>query len=337
VVEMLVVMALGRAALLEPGQAPGVETQRANLEAAVEAVAAVARHHDVVVTHGSAPQVGLLAYESALMPGVADYPLDVVAAETQGLVGYLLQQELANELPGREVVTLLTQVAVDPADAAFQVPAKRVGPPVAQVDAERLTTEHGWVMVPEGRRYRRVVPSPEPLAVVERDAVERLVRSGAVVICAGGGGIPVVVDPDGSMRGVDAVIDKDLSAALLATLLHADALLLLTDVAAVSSDWGTAFARPIHQAAPAQLRALRFPSESMGPKVAAACRFAERTGKRAAIGAIPDAGRVLLGDAGTQVCPGTPELTWHSTADLTDSLLGTDVQRRNPETEEVLP
>ena len=311
---MLVVMALGRAALLEPGQAPGIEVQRANLRAAVEAAAEIARRHDVVITHGSGPQVGLLAYESALFPGVADYPLDVIGAETEGLIGYLLQQGLANDLRDRQVVTVLTQVVVDPADPAFQSPTKLVGPRLAPVDAERLTAEHGWVVARDGSAYRRVVPSPEPLAVVEHKAVELLVRSGAVVICAGGGGIPVVVDPDGAIRGVNAVIDKDLSAALVATLLGADVLLLLTDVPAVSSDWGTAFARPIHQAAPTHLRALPFAAESMGPKVAAACRFVERTGKRAAIGAITEAAAILQGDTGTQVIPGAPEMTWHPDA-----------------------
>jgi carbamate kinase len=322
---MLVVMALGRTALLEPGQAPGVETQRANLRAAVEAAAEIARHHDVVITHGSSPQVGLLAYESALFPGVADYPLDVVGAETEGLIGYLLQQGLTNELRGRDVVTVLTQVVVNPADPAFQSPTKLVGPRLAQVDAERLTADHGWVVVRDGSAYRRAVPSPEPLAVVECNALELLVRSGAVVICAGGGGIPVVVDADGSVRGVNAVIDKDLSAALVATLLAADALLLLTDVPAVSSDWGTAFARPIHRAAPSHLRGLPFAAGSMGPKVAAACRFVERTGKRAAIGAITEAAAILQGDAGTQLIPGTPDMTWHPAAAPEPAFTGTAV------------
>jgi carbamate kinase len=336
---MLVVIALGRAALLEPGQALGIEVQRANLRAAVEAAAEIARHHDVVITHGSGPQVGLLAYESALFPGVADYPLDVVGAETEGLIGYLLQQGLANELRDRQVVTVLTQVVVNPADPAFQSPTKFVGPRLAPVDAERLTAEHDWVVARDGSAYRRVVPSPEPLAVVEHKALDLLVRSGAVVICAGGGGIPVVVESDGAIRGVDAVIDKDLSAALVATLLGADVLLLLTDVPAVSSDWGTAFARPIHEAAPTHLRALPFAPESMRPKVAAACRFVERTGKRAAIGAITEAAAILQGETGTQVIPGAADMTWHphAVSDFAFAPAAVPQIDNPPQTEEVVP
>jgi carbamate kinase len=308
---MLVVMALGTAALLPSGQPPDAEAQRLALGRAAAAVAEVARHHDVVVTHGSAAQVGLFAYQDALLPGVADSGLDVLSAQVEGSVGYLLQQALANEVRERDVVTLLTQIVVSPSDPAFHTPEKRVGPLLAEVDAQRLATEHGWTIVPEGSRYRRVVPSPEPLALVERRSLEALVAAGAVVICAGGGGIPVTLDPDGSLRGVDAVIDKDLSAALIATLLGADLLLLLTDVPAVSSDWGSAFARPIHRAAPRHLRSVPFAAGSMAPKIAAACRFVERTGKRAAIGTVADIGRLVHGDGGTQVTGDALDLTWH--------------------------
>lgn len=318
---MLIVAALGRTAFLQPGQPADAGGQRQTVAPAAAALAELARHHDVVVTHGSAAQVGLFAYEDALLPGVTDSGLDVLGAQVEGFAGYLLQQELANALRERDVVTVLTQISVDPRDPAFAAPAKRVGPRLAEVDARRMAAEHGWTVVPDGTGFRRVVASPEPLAVVERKSLELLVASGAVVICAGGGGIPVALEPDGSLRGVDAVIDKDLSAALIATLLGADLLLLLTDVPAVWSDWGSAFARPIHRAAPEHLRALRFDPASMGPKVAAACRFVERTGKRAAIGRITDVNRLVEGTAGTPISGGAPVLTWHDEV----GLLGDDL------------
>ncbi len=311
---MLVVMALGRTALLKPGQAQDAATQRCNLQAAADAVAEIARQHTVVVTHGSAPQVGMLSYEDTLVYGAADSTLDVLSAQAEGLIGYLLQQELANRLRERDVVTILTQVVVSPGDPAFASPSKPVGPALAEVDARRLRMEHGWQFVPDGGRFRRVVASPEPLAVVERRTLELLVGAGAVVICAGGGGVPVTLDNDGALHGVDAVIDKDLTAAVVADLLGADVLMLLTDVPAVCAEWGTAFARPIHWANPAYLRTLSWDATTMGTKVTAACRFAERTGRRAAIGSIADAGRLLTGERGTQITVDTSDATWHALA-----------------------
>jgi carbamate kinase len=321
---MRVVIALGGAALLDAGEEPDAESQRRHVDRAAMDIAGIARDHQVVVTHGSAPQVGLLAVQSALYPLVREYPLDVLEAETEGLVGYFLQQALANHLRDREVVTLLTQVMVDPTDPAFAAPTKLVGPALAEVDARRLERDQGWVMVPDGGRYRRAVPSPEPLAVVELPTIERLIDDGVLVVCAGGGGIPVVIDADGALMGVKAVIDKDRTAAVLATLLHADLLLLLTDVPAVVSEWGSAFARPLHHVTPAQLRGFYFEAATMGPKVASACRFVEQTGRRAAIGSLADAGQVLAGTAGTQVTPDTPSPIWYETssfdADLIPSL-----------------
>jgi carbamate kinase len=298
---MLVVIALGGSAFLDPGEAPDVEAQRTHVRAAVSAIAQVARDHAVVVTHGSAPQVGLLAYQSALYHSLAQYPLDVVGAETEGLIGYLLQQELGNQLPDHEVATLLTQVVVDPTDPGFSSHLKVVGPPLAEVDAQRMARDRGWAVVRDGSRWRRAVPSPEPLAVIERPTIQRLVQAGVLVICAGGGGIPVAMDADGALRGVDAVVDKDSAAALLAAILGADLLLLLTDVPAVATDWGSAFVRPISRATPAQLRSHDFDPATMGPKVTAACRFVDQTGKRAAIGAVGEAAGLVAGEAGTQV------------------------------------
>ena len=298
---MLVVIAVGGRGLLAPDQGLEAEAHWAGAHAVVEAIAAVARHHSVVVTHGSAPQVGLLAYQSALSRQTTGYPLDVAEAEAEGFIGYVLQQSLQNALRDREVVTLLTQVQVDPDGPQFDRRRKLVGPALAPVDAERMEQEHGWEFEVTGAGFRRSVPSPEPLAIVELRAIQSLLAAGAVIICAGGGGIPVRCDADGTLHGVEAVIDKDRSAALLASLLHADLLLYLTDVPAVAADWGSAFARPIGQVSPADLAGHRFDETTMGAKVESACRFVNQSGKRAAIGAIADAGALCSGAAGTQI------------------------------------
>lgn len=298
---MLVVIAVGGRNLLEPADGPAPGSLRAGIRDAAVAVAEIARHHQVVLTHGSSPQVGLFAYRSALVQRSVDYSLDLVGAEAEGFIGYLLQQELANELRVREVVTLLTQVQVDPDPAGSRRHRKLVGPPLAPVDAERMRGERGWAFEPAGQSLRRVVPSLEPLAVVELGTIERLTRGGVLVICGGGGGIPVRCDADGSLHGVEAVIDKDKTAALLATLLGADVLLYLTDVPAVADHWGTPFVRPLERATPRQLRSYRLDEETMGLKVESACRFVEQTGHRAAIGALADAAAVCAGSAGTQI------------------------------------
>ena len=299
---MRVVIAVGGKSLLEPGESgPVPKAVGAGIRAAAAAVAEVARHHEVVLTHGGSPQVGLFAYRSALPQGAAEDTLDLAGAEAEGYLGYLLQQELENELRDREVVTVLTQVQVDPDSPGFARRQKLVGPVIAPVDAERLSRERGWTFARVGRGSRRVVPSPEPLAVVELRTIERLAGDGVLVICGGGGGIPVRCDPDGALHGVDAVIDKDRTAALLATLLDADLLLYLTDVPAVAAEWGSAFVRPVKRSTPAQLRQSRFDDATMGVKVESACRFVEETGNRAAIGALSEAFAVCAGRAGTQI------------------------------------
>jgi carbamate kinase len=298
---VLVVIAVGGKGLLDPERGLEAEAHRAGARAAARAIAEVARHHQVVVTHGSASQVGLLAYQSTLSRQGSEYPLDVVEAEAQGFLGYLLQQALANELRNREVVTLLTQVQVDPEDPAFKRDGKLVGPTLAPVDAERMQRERGWVMQRVGAGFRRLVPSFEPMAIVELRTIRCLVSAGVVAICVGGGGIPVRCGSDGVLSGVEAVIDKDRSAALLASLLEADLLMYLTDVPAVAGDWGTAFAHPLGRVRPTVLQGHRFDSATMGPKVESACRFVLRTGKRAAIGAVADAAALCAGTAGTQI------------------------------------
>jgi carbamate kinase len=288
------VVALGGNALLRRGERPEAEVQRANVRSAARAVAELAREHAVVLTHGNGPQVGLLALHSA-------DPLDVLGAESEGMIGYLVEQEIANALPGRDVATLLTQVEIDPRDPAFAAPTKPIGPVYPEAEARALATTRGWTVGPDGAGFRRLVPSPEPRRIRELRTIELLVEANVIVVCAGGGGIPVAVGPDGSVRGVEAVIDKDLSAALLARELRADALLLLTDVPAVYLDWPEPARRPLAAAQVAELRALRFDPGSMGPKVEAACRFVEATGGLAAIGALADAGRIVRGEAGTRV------------------------------------
>ena len=299
----LVVVALGGNALLRRGQSPDDRTQRRNVEVAVTSVAEVAAGGDLVVTHGNGPQVGLLARQAVLDPTVAPYPLDVLGAESEGMIGYLLEQGLRNLLPDREVATLLTQVIVDPADPAFRNPTKPIGPVYEEAEARRVAAERGWTVAPDGHGFRRVVPSPEPLEIVELGTIRKLVEARVVVICAGGGGIPVVVDALGALHGVEAVIDKDLSAELLARVLGADVLLMLTDVPAVERGWGRPDAEPIRHARPGELAVLAFASGSMGPKVQAACRFVQATGGRAAIGALEDGARILRGEAGTLVEP----------------------------------
>jgi carbamate kinase len=298
-----IVIALGGNALLRRGEPAEAATQRRNVERAADAVAGVAGQHEVVLTHGNGPQVGLLALQAEAYRDVRAYPLDVLGAESEGMIGYLLEQALANRLRGRPIATLLTQVVVDPTDPAFAAPTKPVGPVYAEAEARRLAAERGWTVAPDGDRFRRVVPSPEPRDIVELSTIRLLVQAGVLVICVGGGGIPVVVDEAGALLGVEAVIDKDLSAALLARLLRADLLLMLTDVPAVERDWGTAKARPIARASPAELRTLELAPGSMRPKAEAAARFVEETGGRAAIGALEDAARIVRCEAGTAVAP----------------------------------
>ncbi|HET7567401.1 MAG TPA: carbamate kinase [Gaiellaceae bacterium] len=295
--------ALGGNALLRRGEPLEAAVQRDNVRRAAAALAELTRDYDLVVTHGNGPQVGLLALQAAAYPDVAPYPLDVLGAESEGMIGYLLGQSLRNALPGREVATLLTQAVVDRHDPAFARPTKPIGPVYEEPEALRLATERGWTVAPDGDRFRRVVASPEPLAIVELPTIERLVAAGVVVVCGGGGGIPVVSNGSGELGGVEAVIDKDLFSALLATGLGADLLLMLTDVAAVERGWGTPAAEPIRRTTPVELRRLGFASGSMGPKVDAACRFVEATGGVAGIGALEDAAAIAAGEAGTLIVP----------------------------------
>ena len=295
---MLIVIALGGNAILQRGQRLEADIQRRNISTAAKAIAAIAHNHAVVVTHGNGPQVGLLALQAEAYKRVQPYPLDLLGAETEGMIGYLIEQELRNCLPGRQVATLLTQVEVDPNDPAFARPTKPIGPIYAQAEAEKLAIERGWAIARDGDAYRRVTASPEPRRILELATIQLLVQAGVLVVCAGGGGIPVIVTSH-RIHGVEAVIDKDLAAALLAIELKADALILLTDIDAIYLHWGDPTASPLRQTTPQQLRRYTFATGSMGPKVEAACRFVKTVGGYSGIGRLQDAAAILAKQTGT--------------------------------------
>ena len=304
---MRVVVALGGNALLRRGQALSADNQRANARAACRALAPLASEHELVVSHGNGPQVGLLALQGSAYTAVDTYPLDVLGAQTEGMIGYMLEQELGNELPfERHIATLLTMIEVDAGDPAFAHPTKPIGPVYEAGEAARLEREKGWTMTPDGDKVRRAVPSPAPKRIFGIHVIRSLLDQGVIVICAGGGGIPTAYTdepaaPGRRLRGVEAVIDKDLASALLAIEIGADALLIVTDVDAVYEGWGTPSQRAIRTATPDELSAGEFAAGSMGPKVRAACWFAERGGGFAAIGSIDETQALLRGEAGTRV------------------------------------
>ena len=310
---MIVVIALGGNALIRRGERADAAVQRANIATAAESIAKVARDHQVVVTHGNGPQVGLLALQSAAVESVSPYPLDVLGAESEGMIGYMIEQELSGRIADRRVATLLTQVVVDLDDPAFSAPTKPIGPVYPETEARRIAGERGWAIAPDNGGFRRVVPSPRPRSIVEIETIRVLVEAGVVVVCAGGGGVPVAISEDGAIRGVEAVIDKDRSAALLAEKIGAEALLILTDVPAVYTGWGTPDAQAVRTAAPDALRGYAFAEGSMGPKVESACGFVESGGTMAGIGALTDALAILHGDAGTTIRPGPDDIEWYAT------------------------
>ena len=299
---MRVVVALGGNALLRRGQELNSENQRENIRVAAGQLAEVHANHELVIAHGNGPQVGLLALMDAAYTAVDPYPLDVLGAETVGMIGYMIEQELGNIIPFDDhIVTILTQILVDPADPAFQNPTKPVGPIYGKVQAEKLRKEKGWSMAPDGAYFRRVVPSPLPQRIIEIKAIRMLVDRGVVVICAGGGGIPVAYDKDRKLYGMEAVIDKDLASGLLARGLDADMFVMLTDVPNVYTGFGTESQRPIRAAHPDALETQEFASGSMRPKVLGACRFVRETGHPSAIGKLSDLSKIMKGEVGTLI------------------------------------
>lgn len=298
---MRIVVALGGNALLRRGEPLTAENQRANIRRAASILAELAMAgHSLVITHGNGPQVGLLALQAAAS-AERPFPLDVLDAESAGMIGYVLQQELGNALRGRHFATLLTQVRVDPRDPAFASPTKPIGPVYDEATARRLAAERGWQIARDNDKWRRVVPSPRPLAILEIEVLTFLVDHGVIVICAGGGGIPVVELENGSIAGVEAVVDKDLASSLLARQLKADLMMLLTDVDAVYLHFGKPQARRLDCVTTSELSPAEFPAGSMGPKVTAAIEFAEASGKLAAIGRLEDAVDIVKGTKGTRI------------------------------------
>lgn len=299
---MRIVAALGGNALLRRGEPLTNAAQRANVRAAARALAPLAEEHELVITHGSGPQVGFLALSTAEADGGEPFTLDVLGAGIEGWVGYVIEQELGNVLPSETpLATILTMIEVDPDDPAFDHPTKPIGPVYPEADARRLAAERGWAIAPDGDGWRRVVPSPLPKRIFEYRPIEWLLEKGTVVICAGGGGIPTMYMPDGSLQGADVVIDKDRASALLARELDADVLVMATDVSGVFLDWGTEDQRMVERAGPGAMRALELPSGSMGAKVEAACDFTESTGRPAVIGSLNDLEELVAGNAGTVI------------------------------------
>jgi carbamate kinase len=307
---MRIVIALGGNALLRRSDPMTTEVQRKNIRIAAQAIAPLAVKHSIVVVHGNGPQVGLLSLQAEAYHGAEPYPLDVLDAGTQGMIGYLIQEELRSLLPPEhQVATLLTMIVVDPADPAFASPTKFVGPVYDKDAADKLASEKGWSFRQDGDKWRRVVPSPEPQRIVEIQPITWLLERGAVVICAGGGGIPTTdrSSGPGGLTGVEAVIDKDLASELLAENVGADLFLMATDVDGVYLDWGKPAQRRLDRVTPEELAGYQFAAGSMGPKVKAAARFVANTGMRAAIGALKDIDAIVAGTAGTNVVPQAPD------------------------------
>lgn len=304
---MRIVVALGGNAISRRGEAITIDNQRANLREAAGPLAEVGCEHELVITHGNGPQVGLLALQNAAYAGSPASPLDVLGAQTQGLIGYLIELELRNALHDRKMLTtVLTLVSVSRDDPAFANPTKFVGPVYTQAEADSLAAERGWTFALDGDAPRRVVPSPAPTRVVQVDSVKRLLAGGHIVVSSGGGGVPVAIDEDGTFSGVEVVVDKDASSAMLAGAIEADLFVLATDADAVMLDWGTPDERAIKAITPQALDAYDFADGSMGPKVAAARSFVESGRGRAVIGRLSDLPRILAGEAGTVIALDVP-------------------------------
>ena len=313
---MRVVVALGGNALQRRGEPMTADNQRQNVKVAAKELAKVAKNHNLVMAHGNGPQVGLLglqndAYARHVDSKVTPYPLDVLGAETQGMIGYMVMQELSNELPaGTEVVAVLTQTEVDVNDPAFKNPTKFVGPVYSKEEADKMVAEQGWVVKADGEYFRRVVPSPKPKRILEMKPILWMIEKGAVVVAVGGGGIPTKVDGN-TRTGVEAVIDKDLASSLLSSEVNADYFVIATDVPTVFINWGTPDAKAIKMAHPDEMDKLGFAAGSMGPKVEAACEFARKSGKRAVIGALEDIEKIVCGEAGTIISTEKAGIEWY--------------------------
>jgi carbamate kinase len=309
-----VVVALGGNALLKRGQEMTADNQRRNARIAAQALAPLCRAHDTVITHGNGPQVGMLALQEIAFEEVEDYPLDVLGAETEGMIGYMIEQELGNVLPfDHPIATILTMVEVDPADPAFADPTKFIGKVYTEAEAKAEAAAKGWTVKPDGNHWRRVVPSPQPKRIFQLRPIQWLLEKGATVIAAGGGGIPTMYEPgkERHLIGVECVIDKDRASALLAREIKADFFVVATDADAVFLDWGKPNQRAIRAATPDALDAFDFPAGSMGPKIEAAQDFCRASGNRAVICALADVPAAVRGEKGTTIAINAGEMTFH--------------------------
>ena len=303
---MRIIVALGGNALLKRGEPMNAEVQRKNVRLAAKALFPLAEKHELIISHGNGPQVGLLSLQAASYKDVEAYPLDVLGAQTEGMIGYMIEQELGNLLPfEKPLASILTMVEVDPEDPAFQNPTKFIGPVYPEDEAKKLAVEKGWSIKQDGDKWRRVVPSPLPKRIFQIRPVRWLLEKGAVVICTGGGGIPTMYEKgaDRKLRGAEVVIDKDLASAMLGKELNADLFIMATDADAVYTNWGKPDAKPLDRITYNDIKDLSFPAGSMGPKITAACWFAQITGKRSAIGMLEDIEKIVEGKAGTTVRP----------------------------------
>jgi len=301
---MRIVVALGGNALLQRGQPMTAEVQRENVQVAARALAPIALDHELVISHGNGPQVGLLALQADAFTEVEPYPLDVLGAQTEGMIGYMIEQELGNLMPYEQpFATILTMVEVDPRDPAFDNPTKPIGPVYEKEEATQLAEQRGWTIAKDGKKWRRVVPSPKPQHIFEIRPIRWLIEHGVIVICTGGGGIPTMYKPGRILQGAEVVIDKDLASELLARELEADMIILATDVDGVYANWGEPDAELLHKVTLQEMASYNFAVGSMGPKVEAACNFVEETGGRAAIGSLADLEMIVAGKAGTIISP----------------------------------
>ncbi|MFV8906284.1 MULTISPECIES: carbamate kinase [Serratia] len=296
------VIALGGNALLKRGAVLSAENQYQSIALIADAIGKLAKKYRIAIVHGNGPQVGLLALQNLAYRDVPPYPLDILVAESQGMIGYMLAQQLGAFHPAQPVSTLLTRVLVDSEDPAYREPSKFIGPVYEPQQQAELEQKYGWSMKLDGKYLRRVVPSPEPKKIVDIEAINLLLAKNHIVICNGGGGVPMVASAQG-MIGSEAVIDKDLASALLAEALDADHLVILTDADAVYQHWGTPQQKAIRSATPQELAPMAVADGSMGPKIMAVSRFVQRSGKVAHIGALQDIESVLAGTAGTLITP----------------------------------
>ena len=309
---MKIVIALGGNALLQRGQPLEADLQRENIRKAAEVISKVADEHQVILTHGNGPQVGLLALQNSAYKEVTPYPLDVLGAETAGMIGYMMNMEIRNLRPKLPIVTMVTETLVDSADPAFKNPTKYVGPVYSEEEARALAEEKNWQVKPDGEYFRRVVPSPKPQRVIEGNTVGQLSDAGALVICSGGGGVPVCKNEKGILEGIEAVVDKDLTSTVLAKQLKADALIIMTDVDAVCVNFGKPDQKKIHNATPDAINSLDFPAGSMGPKIDAVADFVEEGGQYAAIGSLYDLAEIVEGTAGTRISKAEEGMSYYS-------------------------